>query len=63
MFFNITVDVCENRYVVIVSNISKRASKETIIDRLFTNQEFIKAMDQIDPDWWYKTDRIIIDLQ
>lgn len=62
MIFDITLSISENSYIVTVSNFPRGISRERILEILFTDKRFIDAMDEIDSEWWYKTDRIIIDL-
>lgn len=62
MIFDITLNISEDNYIVVVSNFPHGISRERILEILFTDKDFIDAMDEIDPEWWYKTDKIIIDL-
>lgn len=63
--FDVTVTVTENRYIIAVHNFVGPITPYTIsklVDSLLTDKEFVAQMDELDPEWWYNTDKIILDL-
>lgn len=63
--FDVTVTVTENRYIIAVHNFIGPITTYAIskvIDNLLTDKEFVAQMDELDPEWWYNTDKIILDL-
>lgn len=63
--FDVTVTVAESRYIITVHDfvgpITPYAIRR-VFDSLFTDRDFIEQMDELDPEWWYNTDKIILDL-
>ena len=40
----------------------RTADREKILDKVFTNSDFVRVLDIIDEEWWYKTDRLVVSL-
>lgn len=50
-------------FVGIIGIRSRRTTnRENILDRVFTDSNFIRTLGLIDNEWWYNTDRLVVSL-